>query len=112
MEVVFTSITGFLGDHLAPRHERKDSRLSIVPIAQFVVGIAGKVGVVIGGCAVLPISSWLVFPLAASSGASYLDKAYACCCTMFIIMAMNREVTIARIPMTVVVLALLFVAIS
>lgn len=35
----------------------KDSRLSIVPIAQFVVGIAGMVGVVIGGCAVLPVSS-------------------------------------------------------
>ena len=57
MKVVFTSITGFLGDHFAPRHDRKESRLSIVPIAQFVVGIAGKVGVVIGGCAVLPISS-------------------------------------------------------
>jgi hypothetical protein len=56
MKVVFTSITGFLGDHFAPRHDRKDSRLSIVPIAQFVVGTAGKVGVVIGGCAVLPIS--------------------------------------------------------
>lgn len=40
-----------------PRHDRKDSRLSIVPIAQFVVGIAGMVGVVIGGCAVLPVSS-------------------------------------------------------
>ena len=57
MEVVFTSIAGFLGDHFAPRHDRKDSRLSIGPIAQFVVGIAGKVGVVIGGCAVLPRSS-------------------------------------------------------
>ena len=57
MKVVFTSITGFLGDHFAPRHDRKDSRLSIVPIAQFVVGIAGKVGVVVGGCAVLPRSS-------------------------------------------------------
>ena len=57
MEVVFTSIAGFLSNHFAPRHDRKDSRLSIVPMAQLVVGIAGKVGVVIGGCAVSPRSS-------------------------------------------------------
>ena len=41
-------------NYFAPRHDRKDSRLSIVFIAQFVVETAGKVGVVGIGFAVLP----------------------------------------------------------
>jgi hypothetical protein len=41
--------------YFAPRQDKKDSKLSIVSIAQFTFGVEGKVCVVVGaGLAMLP----------------------------------------------------------
>jgi hypothetical protein len=45
----------FLYVYFAPRQDKKDSKLSIVSIAQFTFGLEGKVGIVVGaGLAMLP----------------------------------------------------------
>jgi hypothetical protein len=47
----------FLYVYFAPRQDKKDSKLSIVSMAHSVVGLEGKVGVVVGaGLAMLPVS--------------------------------------------------------
>jgi hypothetical protein len=78
----------FSGCHayFAPRQDKKDSKLSIVSIAQLTFGVEGDVSVVVGGLAMLP------GPELAASG-SKVDKLSASCGGAIVIVAINSEIT-------------------
>jgi hypothetical protein len=72
--------------YFAPRQDKKDSKLSIVSIAQLTFGVEGDVSVVVGGLAMLP------GPGLATLG-SYMDKLSASCGGAIVIVAINSEIT-------------------
>src|SRR5215208_5328873 len=97
-------------NYFAPRHDKKDSRLSIVFMAH-PTGTIDEFVVVVGMGAGLTLSvgsfssGWLIFPLASSVAgfvlSAALDKEYACCNGAIVVAAAN-SIIIAIVVVTAI----------
>jgi hypothetical protein len=91
--------------YFAPRHDKKDSRLSILYIAHGTDDMVGVLGILPGSCS----SGWYIFPLASpaagfglSASTTYLDNEYACCKGAIVVAAGNSKIIVANVAVTTI----------